>query len=69
MEFRAHAEVIIGHDYNSRCHSKVISEGLHPYGMEFLQIRIYSCASLVVSCVTPLTTCLEDCLPSKLSKE
>ena len=28
--------------------------------MEFLQIRIHSCASLAVSCMTPLTTSLEN---------
>ena len=35
-------------------------EGWSPEGMEFLQKRIHSCASLAVSCVTPLTTSLEN---------
>ena len=72
---------ISNYSFNSRYHTKVILEGSHLGGMKFLQIRIHSYASLVVSCVTPfptslavscvtpLTTSLEDCLLSKLSKE
>ena len=49
--------------------NKVMKEGYNPLWMKILQIRIHSCASLVVSCVTPLIASLEDCLSSKLSKE
>ena len=42
------------------CHSKAITRECNPKGMEFLQKRIHSCASLAVSCVTPVTTSLEN---------
>ena len=37
-----------------------VSQEGDPLGMEILQIGIHSCACLAVSCVTPLTTSLED---------
>ena len=51
------------------CYNKVISEECNSRGMGFLQIRMHSCASLAGFCVTPFTISLENCLPSKLSKE